>query len=62
MPVSGMKVRSLVGLSNHSLFHLRSAQCASVILLLSNENMSCCEAGTNGCLLETPSNSTRWTC
>ena len=41
VPVSGMKMRSLVGLSAH---------CAARMLLLSDEMMRCCAAGTNGCL------------
>jgi len=47
--VSGMKIRSLVGLSTHSAFHWWSAQCAARILLLSDKLMSCA-AGTNGWL------------
>ena len=39
MPVSGMKKRSLVGLSAH---------CAAR-MLLSDALMRCCAAGTNGC-------------
>jgi len=49
VPVSGMKVRSLVGLSTHSAFHWWSAQCVTH-MLLSDKLMSCCAAGTNGCL------------
>ena len=51
VPVSEMKVRSLVKLNcpTHSAFHWWSAQCASR-MLLSNELMTCCVAGTNGCL------------
>ena len=45
-----MKVRSLLGLFNHSAFHWWSAQCAPRMLLLSDELMSCCAAGANGCL------------
>ena len=48
--VSGMKVRSLVGLSAHSEFHWWSAHCAACMLLLSDELMRCCAAGTNGWL------------
>ena len=48
--MSGMKVRSHVGLSPHSAFYWGSAQCASGILLLSDRVMSCCAAGRNGCL------------
>ena len=48
--VSGMKLRSLVVLSNHSAFHRQSAQCvARTLLLLSDQLMSCCAASTNGC-------------
>jgi len=50
VPVSGIEVRSLVGLSNHSEFHRWSAHYAAHILLLSERLMSCCAAGTNGCL------------
>ena len=50
VPVPRMKVRSLVVLSNHSTFHWWSAQSAARMLLLSDELMSCCAAGTNGCL------------
>jgi len=46
-----MKMRSLVGLSAHSTFHWWSAQrAARMLLLLSDKLMSCCAAGTNGCL------------
>ena len=41
VPVSGIEVRSLVGLSAH---------CAARMLLLSEKLVSCCAAGTNGCL------------
>ena len=34
VPVSGMQMRSLVGLSAHSAFHWWSAQCAACMLLL----------------------------
>jgi len=50
VPVSGMKMRRRVGLSAHSAFHWWSAQCVSRMLLLSEELMSCCAAGTNGFL------------
>ena len=50
MPVSGMKVRSVVGLSDHSAFHWWSAQCDACMLVLSDRLMSCCAVGTNGCL------------
>jgi len=36
VPVLGMKVRSLVMLSNHSALHWWSAQCAELLLLLSD--------------------------
>ena len=42
VPVSGMKVRSLVGLSAHSAFHWWSAKCAACMLLRSDKLMSCC--------------------
>jgi len=45
-----MKIRSLVGLSAHSMFYWWSTQCAARMLLLSEELMGCCVAGTNGCL------------
>ena len=48
VPVSGMK--SLVGLFDHSAFHWWCAHCAASMLVLSDELMSCCMAGTNGCL------------
>jgi len=48
--VSGIEVRSLVGLSAHSAFHWWSAHCAARMLLLSEKLMSCCAAGINGCL------------
>ena len=41
-------MRSLVGLSVHSAFHYWSAHCAARMLLLSDELMRCCAAGTNG--------------
>ena len=47
--MSWMKVRSLV-LSNHFPFHWWFAQIAALLLLSSDELMSCCTAGTNGCL------------
>jgi len=43
VPVSGMKMMSLVGLS---------AQFVAGMLLLSDELMSCCAAGTNECLVD----------
>ena len=48
--VSGIEVRSLVGLSTHSAFHWWSAHCAARMFLLSEKLMSCCAADTNGCL------------
>jgi len=39
-----------VRLSAHSAFHWWSAHCATRMLLLSEKLMSCCAAGTNGCL------------
>ena len=50
LPMSRMKVRSLVGLSTHSTFYRRSAQCAARMLFLPDRLMGCCAAGTNGCL------------
>ena len=50
VPVSQKQLQSLVGLSNHTAFHRWSAQSAARMLLLSDEMMSCCAAGTNGCL------------
>ena len=47
--MSGMEVRSLVVLSNHSAFHRWSTQSAT-ILLLSEKLISCCAVGTNGCV------------
>jgi len=50
VPVSGMKMRSLVGLSDHFAFHWWSVHCAALLLLLSDELMRCCcGVGTNGC-------------
>ena len=49
LPYSGIKVRSLVGLSAHSAFHWWSTHCAAR-MLLSEKLMSCCAVGTNGCL------------
>ena len=49
LPVSGMKMQSLVGLSAHSPFHWWSAHCAAC-MLLSDELMRCCAARTNRCL------------
>ena len=46
VPVSGMKMLSLVGLPAHSAFHWWSAQCAAHMLLLSDELIRCA-AGTN---------------
>jgi len=52
VPVSGMKVRSLVVLSNHSAFHRWSAQSTALLMLLmlSGKLMICCSADTNGSL------------
>jgi len=49
VPVSGMILRSLVRLSNHSAFRWWFPLC-SAGMLLSDELMSCCAASTNGCL------------
>jgi len=43
-------MRSLVGFSAHPTFHWWSPHCAARMLLLSDELMSCCGAGINGCL------------
>jgi len=40
----------VLALSNHSAFHRRSTQCVALLLLSSDEPMSVCAAGTNGCL------------
>jgi len=48
--VPGMKVRSLVLMSNHSAFHQWSVQCAALLMMLSDKLMSSCAAGTNACL------------
>jgi len=50
VPVSGIKMRSLMGLSAHPAFHWWSVHCAARMLLSSDELMTCCAAGTNGCL------------
>jgi len=47
VPVSGMKLRSLVGLSHHSAFRGWSTQSAVRLLLLSNKLISCCAGGYN---------------
>jgi len=46
LPMSGMKMRSFA----HFTFHWWSTHCAARMLLLSDKLMSCCAAGTNGCL------------
>ena len=48
--VKSGKIRGLVVFSNHSAFHWRSAQSAVLQLSSSDELMSCCVAGTYGCL------------
>ena len=50
VPMSGKKVRSLAVLSNHPAFHWWSTQIAALLLLSSDEVMSCCAACTNRCL------------
>ena len=50
LPVSGMKMRMRMGLPAHSTFHWWFAHCTARMLLLSDELMRCCAAGTNGCL------------
>ena len=47
--VSGMKLWSLVGLSARPEFQWWSTHCATSMLLLSDELMSCCAVGTNVC-------------
>jgi len=60
VPVSGIKVRSLMGLFAHSAFHWWSAHCAAC-MLLSDKLMSCCVADTNRVSrFEVPCSSTRW--
>jgi len=49
VPVSGIKVQSLVGLSAHSAFHSWSAHWAASYVV-SEKLISCFAAGTNGCL------------
>jgi len=49
MPVSGMKMQSLVGLCTHFAFHWWSAQCATRMLWLSDKLMNCYAAGTKRC-------------
>ena len=49
-PMVRMKVQILVGSSNHSAFHRWSVQSDALLLLLSDELMSCCEASTKMCL------------
>jgi len=44
-----MKVGNLIVLSNHSTFHLWSAQ-STALLLLPDELLRCCKAGNNVCL------------
>jgi len=46
--VSGMKLRSVVVLSNYSAFHRCSTQGDTFLWLSSDELMICCAAGTNG--------------
>ena len=50
VPVSSMKMCSLVRLSAHSALHWWSTQCTTCMLLFSDKLMSCSAAGTNGCL------------
>ena len=51
VPISGIKVRSLVVLSNHSAFHRWSVQSAELQVLPSDECLYLrCAARTNGCL------------
>ena len=48
--MSKMKVLRLVVFSNHSAFHRWTVESAALQMLSSDELMSCCAAGTNGCL------------
>ena len=50
VPMSGMKVRSLVVFSNRSAFHRWSAQSVALLILSKDQLMSCCGASTNECL------------
>ena len=50
VPVSRMKMRSLVGLTAHSALHWWSTHCAARMLLLLEELMRWCVADTNACL------------
>jgi len=50
VPVSGMKVRSLVVLFSHSAFHRWSAHSSGFLFLLLDELISCCAGATNACL------------
>jgi len=50
VPVSGMKMRSLVGLSVRSAFHRWSAQFVARMLFLSDELLCCCTVGADGSL------------
>jgi len=49
VPMSGMTTRSIAVLFKHSTFHRWAAQSAAR-MLLSDKPLSCCAAGTNGCL------------
>ena len=49
IPVSGMKMQIYFGLFAHSAFHWWCTQGAALMLLW-DELMRCCAAGTNGCL------------
>jgi len=50
VPVSRMRMRSFMVLSVHTAFHWWSAYFAVRFLSLSDEQMICCAASTNGCL------------
>ena len=50
VPMSGMKMGSLVVFINHFAFHLWSAQSAARLLLSSHGMMGYCSATANGCL------------
>jgi len=49
VPMMGMKVRSLVVFSNHTALHWWSTKSAAR-MLSSDEQMSCCATGGDGCL------------
>ena len=50
VPISGMKLRSLVVLSSHVAFFRWITQSAALLFLSKDGLMSCCAAGKSGCL------------